>query len=222
MGHALKAELDYFRAWLLGGFGIAAGVAILVTVIFWLVGEEGPPSHAAAGIRAMFLVMAPLQVGFIAQTFYREERRARLLLAGPLAPRQLAALMVLLPVCFAVLGVVAGGLALGVDALVTGRLQVEAVNMAGFVGGLVFAMLMIALLIQELTAAQRQRRRRSAVAGWAALGVAVIVLGALWAAGLVLQGSWTWTSLHLGNLVVAAASAAAAVELYARRTDFTR
>ena len=36
------------------------------------------------------------------------------------------------------------------------------------------------------------------------------------------QGPSTWISLHLGNLIVAIAAMAAAVVLYAGRTDFTR
>ena len=35
MWHALKAELAYFRPWLLGGLGLAAGVVVLVSLIFF-------------------------------------------------------------------------------------------------------------------------------------------------------------------------------------------
>jgi len=82
--HALRAELAYSRPFLLGGLGIAAGVVVILSVVFLAVGDDGPPSHSAAGIRGMFLIMAPMIVGFIAQTFRSEERRARLLLSGPL------------------------------------------------------------------------------------------------------------------------------------------
>ena len=36
MLHALRAELAYFRPWLLGGLGIAVGVSTLLTVLMHL------------------------------------------------------------------------------------------------------------------------------------------------------------------------------------------
>lgn len=222
MWHALRAELTYFRPWLLGGLGLAAGVATLVSVIFRLVGEDGPPAQAAAGIRGMFVVMAPLVVGFIVQTYRFEERRARLLLAGSLNPRQMAGVMVLLPLCLLALAALAGALVMGTEALITGRLAVESLHIAGYVGGMLFMMLMLGLLIQEAVAAHRQRRQRAAVAGWAGLAGGVVLLAALSAAAFLLQGPLTWISLHLGNLITAAAAMAATLSLYTRRTDFTQ
>ena len=70
MWQALRAELAYSRSYLLGGLGLAAGVAVMVSVVFYAVGEEGPPPHAAAGIRGMFLIMAPMIVGFIMTPIY--------------------------------------------------------------------------------------------------------------------------------------------------------
>jgi hypothetical protein len=225
MWHALRAELAYFRPWLLGGLGIAAGVVIIVSVVFFAVGEEGPPSHAAAGIRGMFLIMAPMIVGFIAQTFRSEERRARLLLAGPLTPRQLAGVMVLLPVVLFGIAVLAAGLVIGAGSLVTGKLELESLNIVGYVGGMMFMMMMMGLLAQEATAARRQRRLRAAAAGWAGFVVAVLLFAALSVAALYLaapQGFVTWTHLNLGNLIVAVTAMVAFAALYAGRTDFTR
>ena len=65
MWHALRAELAYSRSWLFGGLGLAIGVVIIVSLVFFAVGGDGPPSHAAAGIRGMFMIMAPMIVGFI-------------------------------------------------------------------------------------------------------------------------------------------------------------
>ena len=222
MWHALRAELAYFRPWLFGGLGLATGVVAIVTLVFFAVGDDGPPSHAAAGIRAMLLIMAPVIVGFIVQGYRAEEQRVRLLLAGPLTPRQLAGVAVLLPVVLFAIGVLAAGLSLGVETAITGRLETEGLHLAGYVGGLLLMMEMVGLMAQEATAAHRQRRRRAAAAGWAVLVVAVLFLAALTASALVLQGPLTWPSLHLGNLVVALAAMAATVALYAGRTDFTR
>lgn len=97
MWQAIRAELAYFRPWLIGGYGIAAGVIVIVSLVFYAVGEDGPPAHSAAGIRGMFVIMAPLILGFVIQALRLEERRTRLLLAGPLTPRQLAGINALLP-----------------------------------------------------------------------------------------------------------------------------
>jgi len=167
MWHALRAELAYFRPWLIGGMGLALGVVIIVSVVFFAVGDDGPPGHAAAGIRGMFLIMAPMIVGFIIQTLRSEERRTRLLLAGPLTPRQLAGVMVLLPVILFAIGVLAAALVISADALVTGKLALESLHIVGYVGGMLFMGTMIGLLVQEATAAHRQRRLLAAAAGWA-------------------------------------------------------
>lgn len=222
MWHALRAELAYSRPYLLGGLGLAAGVVVIVSVVFYAVGDDGPPSHAAAGMRGMFLIMAPVIVGFIAQAFRSEERRARLLLSGPLTPRQIAGSMVLLPVVLLAIGVVAAALVIGVESLVTGRLELESLQIVGYVGGMLFMGTMIGLLVQEATAAHRQRRRRAAAAGWASFAAAMLLLAALTAAAVFFQGPMSWPILHLGNLVVALATGVASVALYAGRTDFTR
>lgn len=222
MWRTLKAELEYCRTWVAGGLAVALGVVILVSAIFAAVGDDGPPAESAAGIRAMFLVMAPLLVGFIVQAYRAEERRGRLLLAAPLTPRQVAGAMVLLPVVLLSVGVLAGALALGVESALTGHPIGDALNLAGYVGGLLFMMLMVGLLVQEATAAHRQGRRRAAWTAWAAFGLGVALLAALSTAALVFQSPLSWPSLHLGNFVAAAAAGAASVVLYAGRTDFTR
>ena len=219
---ALRAELAYSRPWLLGAFGIAVGVVVIVSVVFFAVGDDGPPSHAAAGIRLMFLVMAPLIAGFIIQTYRTEERRVRLLLAGPLTPGQLAGAMVLLPAVLLAMGILAAAGMLFVESLFSGRFELESLQMAGYVGGMIFMMLLMGLLAQEATAAHRQHRRRAAIAGWAGFVGAVLALTVLSLAALYLQGPMTWPSLHLGNFVVALLAAGATCALYTGRTDFTR
>ena len=222
MWHALRAELAYSRPWLFGGLGIAAGVAILLEVVFYAVGEDGPPSATAAGLRGMFLVMAPMIVGFIVQAYRHEERRTRLLMAGPLTPRQIAGVAVLLPTVLSAIGVLAAVLVMGAAFLLGSGLALESVHLAGYVGGMMFMMLMMGLLAQEAAAARRQGRSRAAATAWAGFVVAVLVLAGLSLAAILLQGELTWISLHLGNLVVAALAMLASVALYEGRNDFTR
>lgn len=220
MWHALKAELVYNIPWLLGGLGISVGVVVIVSVVFFLVGDDGPPSFAAAALRGMFLILAPMVVCFIAQSYRAEERRARLLLAGPVSPRQIAGAAVLLPVVLFAIGVLAAGLVIGVNALVTGRLEPESLNIAGFVGGQLFAYVQMAFLAQEAIAARSQRRLREAAGGWTAFVVAVLLLAVLYVA--LARQTLTWNHLILGHLIVAVIAMVASVALFTRRTDFTR
>jgi hypothetical protein len=220
MWQALRAEIAYFRTWLLGGFGIAAGVVVIISVVFYVVGKEGPPSHAAAGIRGMFMIMGPMIVSFIIQTFRSEERRARLLLAGPLTPRQLGMAAVVLPVILLGIGVVAAALVLGASALVTGKLELESLNIAGFVGGMMFAYAQMGLLAQEATAAHGQRRRRGAAAGWAVFVVAVLIMAVLYL--FLARQILTWNHVILGHLIIVVMAMVTTVALYSGRTDFTR
>jgi hypothetical protein len=193
---------------------------ILISVIFYAVGDEGPPSFAAAGIRAMFLMMAPMIVGFITQTFRYEERRTRLLLAGPITPRDIAWATALLSVILFAIGVLGAGLMIGVDSLVSGKFALESLQIVGYVGGLMFAMTQIGLLIQESIAARLQGRLRASMAGWAvfaltALLAMVLPMGAAW-------GLMGWPHLHLFNLIAALVAMVGSVALYKGRTDFTR
>jgi len=223
MWHALRAELAYSRPWLLGGLGIAVGVAIILSVVFFAVGDDDPPSHVKAGLRAMFLIMAPMIVGFIVQAYRSEERRARLLLTGPLTPLQLAGVMVLLPATLFGIGLLAAGLVIGAGFLVTGKLERETLDMVGFIGGQMLTYSFMGLLVQEATAARHQRRLGAAAAGWAGFVVAVLLLAALYlVAALEIVGSQTWITMIVGHLIVAATAMASSVALYAHRTDFTR
>lgn len=219
MWHALKAELTYSRPWLLGALGIAAGVTILLTFVFLAIGD-GPERHTVAGLRAMFLLMAPIIVSYIVQGLRAEERRALLLLAGDLTPRQIAGTIVLLPIILLGIGVLGAGLVLGADYLITGPFPVEALNLVGSVGSQMFTYGMLALLIQEAVAAYRQQRRRATAACWAGFALAALFLAALYVT--LAQELLTWGHVFLGHLIVAVAAMAATVVLYAGRTDFTR
>ena len=212
MWHALRAELAYFRPWLLGGLGIAAGVAVLLTVLIQLSTDDGgPPSF----LPAMFLIIAGMVVAFIAQSYLWEERRARLLLAGPLTPRQLAGVMGLWPACLVGLGSLAGGLWVGVTSLITGTLEPATLPTLGGLTGQFFVYAQMGPLAQEATAARRQRRGRAAFAGWAVFVGAIPLLAASW---------FSFTSIHghLGQLIAAMTVMVASTALYAGRTDFTR
>ena len=128
MWHALRAELAYFRPWLLGGLGIAAGVGGMLIVIIWLVpGADDTPGF----LPEMFLIIAGMVVSFIAQSYRWEERRNRLLMAGPLTPRQLAGVTVLLPACLVGLAALAALLKFGLFTLVTGDLQLANLGIIG-------------------------------------------------------------------------------------------
>ena len=220
MWQALRAELAYSRAYLFGGLGLAVAVVVIVSVVFHSVGDEGPPPHAAAGIRGMFLMMAPMIVGFIMQSYRFEERRARLFLAGPVTARQIAGMTALLTVILFAIGILAAGLMIGVDSLVSGSLERESLQIVGYVGGLLFAMMQIGLLAQESVAAGAQGRKRQAAIGWAVfvlvvLFVTVLPMGAAW-------GFLEWFHLHLANLMAAGPAMVTTIVLYQRRTDFTR
>ena len=219
MWHALRAELAYSRPFLFGSLGIAAGVATLVSVVLLAVGD-GPPRHVTAGLRGVFLILAPMVVGFIAQAYRYEERRVRLLLAGPLTPRQLIGVTMLLSVVLFGVGVLAATLLVGAEALITGKLELESLRMVGYVGGLLFMQMQMGLLAQEATAARGQGRLRAAAAGWAAFVLAVLLLAALSLAAV--QEALTWIHLTLGSLIVALSAMLASAALHAGRTDFTR
>lgn len=220
MWRVLKAELIYMRAFLLGGFAIAGGVVVIISVVFYAVGEEGPPSHAAAALRAMFLMMAPMIVGFIAQGLRSEERRARLLLSGPLTPSQLAGAAALLPFALCAIGILAAGVVLGCETLITGAFELESLSIAVYVGGLLFMMQQSGLLIQEAVAAFQQRRPRAATVGWTAFVVAVLIMTVLSLAAVFEMVGWY--HLNLGNLIGAFVAGIAAAVLYMQRTDFTK
>ncbi len=107
MWNALRTELVYSRPWLLGGLGIATFVSALLIVLTVFVNDsDGVPSFVVG----MFPIIAGMVVAFIAQSFRSEERRSRLLMAGPMTPRQLAVILVVLPACLVGLGALFGSL----------------------------------------------------------------------------------------------------------------
>ncbi len=219
MWHALRAELAYSRPWLFGAMGIGIGVVILFTLIFLTSGDSGPGTHMLAGLRAMFLVMPPLIVSYIVQGYRLEERRTRLLLAGPLTPWQIAGSIVLLPIILFGVGTLGAALVLAAEYLIHGPFPAEALILVGSVGSQMFTYGILALMIQETVAAHRQRRRRAVVACWAGFVLAALFMAALYV--VLSREILTWGQVVLGHLAVAVAAAAATVVLYAGRTDFT-
>ena len=212
MLRALKAELEYFLPWLLGGLGIAAFVVVLLSLLVRFLEEgDGPPSF----VIAMFPIIAGMVVAFIAQSYRVEERRARLLLAGTLTPRQLAGVTVLLPLCFVGLGALATVPMIGLATLITGKFEPSAFPVVAGFAGQFWAYAQLGPLAQESTAARRQRRSTAAFAGWGVFAGAILVLAA---------GQFFMHSLygHLGVAAAAIASLIAAAILYVSRTDFTR
>ena len=212
MWHALRTELSYFRPWLLGGLGIATFVVLILSVIIRFTKDgDGPPSFVVV----IFPIIAGMVVAFIAQSYRVEERRARLLLAGPLTPRQLAWVTVLLPACFVGLSALAVPPMLGVAAMIAGKLEPASLRITGGFAVQFWAYAQLGPLAQESTTARRQRRGRAAIGGWAVF-VSVI---------LVLSGSQFFLHSIQAQLAQAMAVVAAmvvAATLYQGRTDFTR
>ena len=212
MWHALKAELVYFRVWLIGGLGIGAGVSLMMYALKWFVDDaEGIPGF----LTSIFLLIAGMVVSFIVQSYRWEERRTRLLLAGPLTPRQLAWMSVLLPACLMFVGAMASALMIGLTALISGYLDLADLHMTAVFGVEFWAYAQMGPLVQEATAARRQGRSRSAIAGWAVFAVAVLLL----AAGMFFRHL---IQANLGQMMAIAMSMVVAVKLYTARTDFTR
>lgn len=212
MWRALKAELVYSWPWLLGGLGIAAFVVILLSVLVRFLEEgQGPPSF----VIAMFPIIAGMVVAFVVQGYRVEERRARLLLAGPVKPWQLAGATVLLPVCFVGLGVLAAAPMIGLATLITGKLEPSALRMVAGFAGQFWAYAQLGPLAQESNAARRQQRSTAAIAGWGVFVGAILVLAATQFFMHSMYG-------YLGVAMAAIAALGVAAVLYQRRTDFTR
>jgi hypothetical protein len=212
MWHALTAELVYFRAWLLGGLGIAAGVSVLMLVIKFFVDDaEGIPGF----LTSIFLCIAGMVVSIVVQSYRWEERRTRLLLAGTLTPRQLAGVLVILPVCFMSVGVLAGFFMVGLIALITGNLDHADLHMTAVFGLEFWAYAQMGPLVQEATAARRQDRGRAAIIGWSVFAVSVLLL----AVGMFFRHL---IQANLGQLMAIVMAMVVAANLYTGRTDFTR
>ena len=212
MWHALKAELAYFRPWLLGGLGIAAGVSGLLMVLMLLPSVDADIPSFVPGI---FPIIAGMVVAFISQSYRWEERRARLLLAGPLTPGDLAGVTIFLPACLVGLGAIAGVLWVGVTSLITGPLDPATLRTLGGFTVQFLAYAMLGPLAQEATAARRQQRGRAAITGWAVFVGAILSL----AASQFYLGSIRG---QLWQLIVVATVMVVSAVLYAGRTDFTR
>jgi hypothetical protein len=212
MWRALRAELAYFWIWLVGGLGIAAFVVVLLSVLVRFLEEgDGPPSF----VIAMFPIIAGMVVSFVAQGYRVEERRARLLLAGPLTPRQLAWVTALLPVCFVGLGILAVPPLIALGTLITGKLESSAIPVVAGFAGQFWAYAQLGPLAQESTAARRQQRSSAAIAGWAVFVGAILVLAASQFFMHSIYG-------HVGVATAALAALVVSAMLYQRRTDFTR
>jgi hypothetical protein len=212
MWRALKAELVYFSPWLLGGLAIAAGVGGLLIAIIWFVpGADDVPGF----LPEMFLIIAGMVVSFIALSYRWEERRSRLLLSGPLTPRQLAGILVLLPACLVGLAALAALLKFGLFGLVTGNFSLANLGFIGAFTGEFLAYSQMGPLVQEATAARRQQRGRAAILGWAVFAGAVLVLAASTLFRNSIQG-------YLALLMVVVSAMSVAAWLYEGRTDFTR
>jgi hypothetical protein len=212
MLHALKTEFVYFRLWLLGGLGIATFVAVLLSLLVRFLEEgDGPPSF----VIAMFPIIAGMVVAFVAQGYRIEERRARMLMAGPFTPRQLAGVTVFLPVCFVGLSVLTVAPMIGLATLITGKFEPSAIPIVAGFAGQFWAYAQLGPLAQESSAARRQRRSGATIAGWAVFVGAILVLAA---SQFFMHSIWGF----FGVAVAALAALAVAATLYEGRTDFTR
>ena len=213
MWNALRAELVYFRPWMFGGLGIAAGVSGLIVAQTWFSrGGDDIPTF----LPGMFPMIAGMVVSFIALAVRSEERRARLLLATPLALRQLAGVMVLLPVCLVAGGVLGGVLLLGLTSLIAGQFELGNLTVLAGLAGWFLIYALMGPLVQEAVAARRQGRGRADLAGWAGVVAAILAMTSLY----WLEGQ---PALNAGvHLLVATLMVVPILVLYQGRTDFTR
>jgi hypothetical protein len=212
MWRALKAELIYFLPWLLGGLGIAAFVVVLLSVLVRFLEEgDGPPMFVVT----MFPFIAGMVVAFVAQGYRAEERRARMLLAGPVTPRQLAGVTVLLPACFIVMGALSAAPMIWLATLITGKFQPSDLRIAAGFAGQFWAYAQLGPLAQESTAARRQRRSGAAITGWGVFVIAILMLAASQFVMHLIYG-------HLAVAVAIITAMAVAATLFLGRTDFTR
>lgn len=212
MWHALKAELAYFRIWLLGGIGIAIGITLFMHGIKWFLKDT---DSVPGFVTNMFLLIAGMVVAFVAQGYRSEERRNYLLMAGPLTPRQLAGILVLLPAFLMGLGVLFSALKIGLETLLTGRFDPESVRMTGTFAGQFWAAAQLGPLAQEATEARRERRNPAGMIGWAVFVGTILLLAVSW----LFSGA---TFGFLGPMIAVGIAMAATVPLYEGRTDFTR
>jgi hypothetical protein len=212
MWRALKAELIYSWPWIFGGLGIAAFVVVLLSVLVRFLEEgEGPPSFVVA----MFPIIAGMVVSFVVQGYRVEERRSRMLLAGPLTPGQLSGVTVLLPVLLVGSCALAGIPMIWLATLIMGKIEPSEYRVIVGFAGQFWAYAQLGPLAQESVAARRQQRTMAALIGWAVFSGAILVLA-------VSQFFQHQISGHLGVAMAAAAALGFAAVLYRGRTDFTR
>jgi hypothetical protein len=211
MWRALRTELVYFTPWILGALGIATFVVVLLSVLNRILDAgEGVPAFVVC----MFPIIAGMVVSFIAQSYRVEEHRSRLLLAGPLTPRQLAGVKVLLPVCFVGIGALGSIPILGLAFLIAGRFEPAAVPaVAGFAGQFL-SYAQLGPLAQESVAARRQGRSAASMVGWAVFAGSILVLAVAQVFQHSLGGNMAVAGVVICSMVLAAA-------LFVRRTDFT-
>ena len=213
MWHALKAELAYFLPWLLGGFGIAAGIGVLLHVLLHFFGEgETVPSF----LPAMFPILAGMVVSFVAQAYRFEERRVRLLLKGPLSPRQLGWVTALLPVFLVGAGTVVAAIVMTLSNLAGAEGDARTSRVLGVLAGQFLVYALLGTVIQEAVAAHLQGRGRSAIVAW----VGIVATAAF-------ITTFYWLESHpllyvAGYALVASTAMVGTVRLYAGRNDFTR
>ena len=213
MWNALRAELVYFRPWMFGGLGIAAGVSGLLVALTWFVRDVDDIPTFLPG---MFPMIAGMVVSFIALGLRSEERRSRLLLAAPLTLRQLAGVMILLPGCLVAGGLLGGALLLGLTSLIAGHFELGDLPVLGRLAPLFLTYALMGPLVQEAVAARRQGRGRAALAGWAGVVAALLAMTSLY----WLEGQ---PALNAGvHLLVATLMVVPILVLYQGRTDFTR
>jgi hypothetical protein len=154
-------------------------------------------------------------VAFVAQGYRSEERRNYLLMAGPLTPRQLAGVLVLIPACLMGLGVLFSAIKIGLESLLTDRFDPESLRMTATFAGQFWAAAQLGPLAQEATAARRERRNRAGAIGWAVFVGTILLLAVSW----LFSGA---TFGLVGPMIAVAVAMAAAVPLFEGRTDFTR
>jgi len=213
MWHALRAELVYFRPWLLGGLAIAFGIVGIMLGLTLVPGVHIGGSEQFFWV--MFPIIAGMVVSFIAQGMRVEEHRSRLLLSGPLTPRQLAGVTVLLPVCLVGLGVFSGCVLVAAVATLTGDFGFADLRFVNLFALQFWAYAQLGPLAQESSAARRERRGSASLAGWAVFALAILVLAAC---NFLLESAVG----QLCQLGVALIAMGVAWMLFQGRTDFSR
>jgi hypothetical protein len=214
MLRALKTELVYSGPWMLGGLAIASFVSILLIVLTAVVKDsDGIPGFVVG----MFPVIAGMVVAFIAQGYRSEERRARLLLSGPMTPTQLAVIMVVLPACLVGAGALYGLILVYAASLVvgSGALENATAPSLGLFAVQFWAYAQMGPLAQESTAAHRQQRKAAALGGWAVFAGSILFLVA---------AQFTLETLfgRIGMFAVIGTAMVVAALLFTGRNDFTR